>query len=119
MQIARSTLKGFLKEVAPYKTVIGVGAATAAAGFVIREVFFSGHSTPGLPKASNLNGFAPTMTRQEALAILNLRNFVSQSDVLLQHRTLIALHHPDQGGSSYIATKINEARDYLSLGTTK
>jgi DnaJ family protein C protein 19 len=50
--------------------------------------------------------------------ILNLPSVVSQGD-MQQHRTLIALHHPDQGGSSYIATKVNEARDYLFLSATQ
>lgn len=99
------------------KVLIGVGASAGAA-FAIKELCFSSYKYPGLPPAKNLNGFAPTMTRNEAQAILNLSNSYSygKSDIQRQHRILMALHHPDKGGSSYIATKINEARDYLTLG---
>lgn len=94
---------------------LGAGAGTA---FAIKEIWFSPYKYPGLPNAKNLNGFAPTMTRNEAQEILNLSSSYSygKSDIQRQHRVLMALHHPDKGGSSYIATKINEARDYLTLG---
>lgn len=94
---------------------IGAGAGTAIA---IKEIWFTPFKYPGLPNAKNLNGFAPTMTRNEAQAILNLSNSYTygKSDIQRQHRILMALHHPDKGGSSYIATKINEARDFLTLG---
>ncbi|KAK8893872.1 hypothetical protein M9Y10_022301 [Tritrichomonas musculus] len=94
---------------------IGAGAGTA---FAIKEIWFSPYKYTGLPNAKNLNGFAPTMTRNEAQEILNLSNSYSygKSEIQKQHRILMALHHPDKGGSSFIATKINEARDYLTLG---
>ena len=32
------------------------------------------------------------------------------------HKRIIVLNHPDRGGSPYLATKINEAKDHLMKG---
>lgn len=56
------------------------------------------------------------MTRDEALKILGLEEGVAESAIRAAHRRLIAALHPDQGGSSYLAAKINQARDTLLSG---
>jgi hypothetical protein len=54
-----------------------------------------------------------TMSREEALQILGLENGASDADIKEAHHRLIAGHHPDRGGSTYLAAKINQAKDAL------
>lgn len=53
------------------------------------------------------------MSRAEALSILGLAEGASSDDIAAAHRRLILANHPDRGGSSYLAAKINEARAAL------
>jgi hypothetical protein len=53
------------------------------------------------------------MTIDEAYAILGLAPGADPEAVKEAHRRLMVKLHPDHGGSDYLATKINRARDVL------
>lgn len=53
------------------------------------------------------------MSTAEAREILGVDETATRKDIISAHRKLIQKNHPDQGGSKYLASKINEARDVL------
>lgn len=71
---------------------------------------------PGEPRASRAPNPAPNprMTRAEALEVLGLTEGASRDEVQAAYKRLIRKVHPDApGGSGYLASKLNQAKQTL------
>lgn len=100
---------------------VGLGIAGAAflgrAGLVAVRRWRNPDAFNALGKAFYKGGFESKMTNKEASLILeiNERN-MTRDKLRKRHREVMLLNHPDRGGSPYLASKINEAKELLDRG---
>ncbi|KAF7632584.1 hypothetical protein Mgra_00008031 [Meloidogyne graminicola] len=68
------------------------------------EMFFSKYER---------GGFEQKMTRTEAAKILGVSSSSKIDKIRIAYKRVMIANHPDRGGSPYLASKINEAKDLL------
>lgn len=95
----------------PISGILGLLSFLSAQGSLWK--FFGGKQTFFDKARQNTRGNLPPMTREEALEILGLSGNPGQSEIKDAHHKMMLKFHPDQGGSDYFATKLNQARDIL------
>ena len=78
----------------------------------------TGNAFQGAQKLGGMykGDFAKKMTAREASLILGVRETTPEEKILAAHRKLMFNNHPDNGGSTYLATKVNEAKEKLLKG---
>ncbi|KAI6155120.1 hypothetical protein BKA82DRAFT_996693 [Pisolithus tinctorius] len=92
--------------------IVGLGAITAA--LVGRHLVRSGVIGKRAADEWVKGGFKAKMDRREAIAVLGLKDGPSlRTRFKDAHRQIMLANHPDRGGSPYLASKINEAKDLL------
>ncbi|KAI4378746.1 hypothetical protein MLD38_016183 [Melastoma candidum] len=102
-------------------TPLVAGIAIAAAAYASRygiQAWQAFKARPPKMRRFYEGGFQASMTRREAALILGVRESTPANKVKEAHRRVMVANHPDSGGSHYLASKINEAKDVL-LGNTK
>jgi len=75
-----------------------------------------GNADAGRGRGSGNHGIVPDsgpMTEDMAYEILGLRKQASRDEIVKAHRTLMQKLHPDHGGSTHLAARVNEAKDVL------
>ena len=60
-----------------------------------------------------------TMTPEEAREVLGVAPNATDREIKAAHRAMMKDMHPDQGGSTYFAAKLNQARDVLLKKPTR
>ena len=90
------------------------GILLAAGAFVIwrNRLGLGSRGSNGSQDAAQ-ERYSGAMSVDEAYAVLGLKPGANADEIRKAHRDLIQKIHPDHGGTSYLAAKLNQARDLL------
>jgi len=79
----------------------------------VLEAYLDRHVDAGWRNQADTERKDRTMDRAEAYRVLGLQSGADRDEIQAAYRRLIQRVHPDQGGSSDLAARINQARDVL------
>jgi len=79
------------------------------------EGWSEGRAESAQARGGASSGSSGPMSLAEAYEILGLAAGASAADISAAHRRLMKNLHPDQGGSTFLAAKVNQAKD-VALG---
>jgi hypothetical protein len=77
------------------------------------ERAFPGWNSGGADGGPRAAAASRGMSVDEAYLVLGLSRGATRNDIHAAHRNLMKRFHPDQGGTTYIASQVNEAKDVL------
>ncbi|XP_077230170.1 mitochondrial import inner membrane translocase subunit TIM14-1-like [Tasmannia lanceolata] len=113
------SIKVSIHQECPLITGISVAATTLGGRYMI-QAWQSFKARPIDPRARRFyeGGFQQVLTKREAALILSIRERDVMEKIKEAHRRVMVANHPDSGGSHYLASKINEAKNVFT-GRTK
>ena len=79
-----------------------------------REPRWREYSQTGPTAGQRATRNAGKMTEEEAYQILGLQAGATAEEISRAHHALMKKLHPDQGGSTYLAARVNEAKEVLT-----
>lgn len=97
----------------PFSVVAALVGIGLAAQQIMQEIGKRGDFSELNDEPPRAPRRATGMGEVEALAVLGLEGAPSQEDIVAAHKRMIVRAHPDQGGSDYLAAKVNEAKQVL------
>lgn len=78
-----------------------------------RDPLWREHAEPDADARGRPDAELSAMSQEEAHQVLGLQPGAGEDAVRAAHRTLMKKLHPDQGGSTYLASRVNQAKDAL------
>ncbi|KAL5210807.1 hypothetical protein ABZP36_006430 [Zizania latifolia] len=96
--------------------VAGLSVAAAAMGSrYMVQAWQAFRTRAAMPRVRQFypGGFEREMTTREAALILGVRERAAMDKIKEAHKRVMVANHPDAGGSHYMASKINEAKELL------
>ncbi|KAG9396822.1 Pam18 [Carpediemonas membranifera] len=101
----------------PRVAAIATGIAVASASLLtistVSSVLPAQSISFSVPR-SYRGDFYNEMNKGEAALILGVPRSASHKEISTRHKKMLMTNHPDRGGSSLLASKINEAKDVLT-----